>query len=208
MLTQITLCMGLLCFVLPATAKESTILVFGDSVSAAYGMDPEQGWVHLLTKQLQKTCESDYQVINASVSGETTGGGLIRLPKSLEIHQPDVLILELGGNDGLRGYPIGKIENNLIAMTRMAQAAGARVLLIGMVLPPNYGKRYTTAFETIFSRVAGELGISFLPYLLQGVATPESLLQGDGIHPKAEAQAMLLDDIWPHLAVLLNDPSA
>jgi len=169
-------------------------------------MDQDQGWVHLLSEQLQADVDSKghkYLVVNASVSGETTGGGLVRLPKTLEIHQPEVLVLELGGNDGLRGYPIDKIKTNLSSMTRMAQSSGAKVLLIGMVLPPNYGRRYTLAFESLFESVADEFGIQFLPFLLQGVATPESLLQRDGIHPKPEAQSLLLKDIWPHLEKLL-----
>ncbi|HIG42358.1 MAG TPA: arylesterase [Gammaproteobacteria bacterium] len=192
--------------VLTAIGKEPTILVFGDSVSAAYGMDPEQGWVHLLSEQLKTGTQPSmpsYLVINASVSGETTGGGLVRLPKTLEIHQPDILVLELGGNDGLRGYPIDKIDSNLRAMTAMALTSGAKVLLIGMVLPPNYGRRYTEAFESVFRQVAAEFDIQFLPFFLQGVATPESLIQGDGIHPRAEAQAMLLEDVWPYLEKLL-----
>jgi acyl-CoA thioesterase-1 len=196
----------MICPIYSAVGKEPTILVFGDSISAAYGMDPEQGWVHLLSEQLKDNVQSDgpaYRVINASVSGETTGGGLVRLPKTLEIHQPDVLILELGGNDGLRGYPIGKIESNLIAMTRMAQSAGARVLLIGMVLPPNYGSRYTRSFQGIFKNVATEFDIQFLPFFLEGVATPENLMQKDGIHPRPEAQMMLLEDVWPYLEQLL-----
>ena len=165
-------------------------------------MELEQGWVHLLTKQLQAN-NRDYQVVNASVSGETTGGGLVRLPKSLEIHQPEILVLELGGNDGLRGYPINKIEANLIAMTEMAQTAGARVLIIGMVLPPNYGRRYTRAFESIYINIAKQHELALVPFLLQGVATPDSLMQRDGIHPKPEAQLMLLDNIWPYLETLL-----
>ncbi|MCH8258529.1 MAG: arylesterase, partial [Proteobacteria bacterium] len=129
--------------------KTGTILVFGDSLSAAYGMDQEQGWVHLLTERLA-TKALDYQVINASVSGETTGGGVARLPKTLQIHQPDLVVLELGGNDGLRGYPIDRIRNNLSTMVESILLSGADVLLVGMVLPPNYGRRYTSAFEQLF----------------------------------------------------------
>jgi acyl-CoA thioesterase-1 len=194
----------LLLFGACARASGSTIVVYGDSISAAYGMDQEQGWVHLLAMRLQKE-SPDYQVVNASVSGETTGGGLIRLPKTLEIHQPDIVVLELGGNDGLRGYPIDKIRDNLSTMSRLAVESGARVLLIGMVLPPNYGKRYTQAFESVFPEIAAEFDIPFLPFLLDGIATPESLLQRDGIHPKPEAQQMLLNEVWPKLAPLLKE---
>ena len=129
-----------------AYPNETSILVFGDSISAAYGMEPEQGWVHLLAERLEQEFPTA-TIINASVSGETTGGGLVRLPKTLAIHQPDIVVLELGGNDGLRGYPIDRIRSNLVEMTRLAREMNAKVLMIGMVLPPNYGKRYTDAFD-------------------------------------------------------------
>ena len=182
--------------------QQSTLLVYGDSISAAYGMDQEQGWVHLLARQLEATT-ADYNVVNASVSGETTGGGLVRLPKTLEIHQPDIVIIELGGNDGLRGYPIDNIKTNIEQMISLAQANGAKVLLIGMVLPPNYGQRYTRAFEALFEETAERFNIALVPFLLNGVATAESLMQRDGIHPKPEAQQMMLEDIFSHLAPLL-----
>ncbi|MCB1645224.1 MAG: arylesterase [Pseudomonadales bacterium] len=187
-----------------AYTKETSILVYGDSISAAYGMEVEQGWVHLLAQHLG-SLSPDYNVINASVSGETTGGGLVRLPKALDIHQPDLVILELGGNDGLRGYPIDKISANLDSMVSLIKETNTPVLLIGMVLPPNYGRRYTTAFENVFSEVAARNNLPFVPFLLNGVATQESLLQRDGIHPKPEAQPMLLNDIWQALAVLLDE---
>ncbi|MFT6645115.1 MAG: acyl-CoA thioesterase-1 [Patiriisocius sp.] len=182
-------------------ANSSKIVVFGDSISAAYGMDTELGWVKLLADHL-----IDHQVINSSVSGETTGGGLVRLQKTLDLHAPDILILELGGNDGLRGYPIDKIEANLDAMARMAEAAGAQVLLVGMVLPPNYGRRYTTAFEDIFSTIATRFNLAFVPFILDGVATSSSLIQRDGIHPKPEAQKMIMEGILPVLTPLIGRP--
>ena len=187
-------------------AKTPTIVVYGDSISAAYGMAPELGWVNLLSSQLIELAPQ-YEVINASVSGETTGGGLVRLPKTISRHQPDILILELGGNDGLRGYPIDKIESNLTEMVRIAQAAGARVMLIGMVLPPNYGKRYTRAFEQVFTKIAEANNLALVPFLLDGVATSESLLQRDGIHPRPEAQALLLENILPTLLTVLEENS-
>jgi acyl-CoA thioesterase-1 len=147
---------------------------------------------------------SHYTVINASVSGETTGGGLIRLPKTLDVHQPNILILELGGNDGLRGYPIDKIKSNLNQMIEMATVEDIRVLLVGMVLPPNYGRRYTVAFQNSFADVANGQKIALVPHLLEGVTTPRSLMQQDGIHPKAEAQWMILDDIYPVLKPLMS----
>ena len=166
-------------------------------------MDPSQGWVSLLSDRLIRERGHAYQVINASVSGETSGGGLTRLPKTLEIHQPDILVLELGGNDGLRGYPIDKIRSNLEAMITLARAEDIQVLLIGMVLPPNYGQRYTTAFENLFADIATEHAIGLVPFLLDGVITERTLIQRDGIHPTVEAQPRLLADVWPLLAPLL-----
>ena len=183
--------------------ETGTILVFGDSISAAYGMDQEQGWVHLLTERLA-TQELDYQVINASVSGETTGGGVVRLPKTLQIPQPDLVVLELGGNDGLCGYPIDKIRENLSGMIDAILISGANVLLVGMVLPPNYGRRYTRAFEQLFVQVAAKFNVPFLPFLLEGVATGDALLQRDGMHPTPEAQGLLLDDLWPQIEEMLT----
>jgi acyl-CoA thioesterase-1 len=183
--------------------ESGTILVFGDSLSAAYGMESSQGWVRLLVERLE-AYELSYKVVNASVSGETTGGGTVRLPKTLLIHQPELIILELGGNDGLRGYPIDKIRNNLTVMTKAALDSGAKVLLVGMVLPPNYGHRYTQAFEQLFVDVAAKFDVPLLPYLLQGVTTNESLLQRDGIHPTPEAQILLLEDFWPQIEALLS----
>jgi len=186
--------------------QSGVILVFGDSISAAYGMDEKQGWVHLLSEKF-KNEKAPYRLVNASVSGETTGGGLVRLPKTLDIHQPDIVVVELGGNDGLRGYPISKIHDNLLELTRMARASGARVLLVGMVLPPNYGQRYTQAFEKVFTDIAAKENVQILPFLLDGISTSRTLLQPDGIHPTAEAQPLLVDEIWPRLAPLLESYS-
>jgi len=165
-------------------------------------MDQSKGWVNLLAKRIAID-RPHYKVVNASVSGETSGGGVTRLPKSLAFHQPDVLVLELGGNDGLRGYPISSIRDNLQIMIQQAKASGAHVLLIGMVLPPNYGRRYTLAFEKVFSSLAKEHSLPFVPFLLDGVSTGKSLVQRDGIHPTVEAQPKLLDDVWPSLAPML-----
>lgn len=203
MLRLITLFITLLCHLPGTFASEGTILVYGDSISAAYGMDQEQGWVNLLSERLD-TEHPGYRVVNASVSGETTGGGLTRLPKSLSLHQPDVLVLELGGNDGLRGYPIEKIRGNLDAMIRQSKEAGTKILLIGMVLPPNYGRRYITAFEQIFTDLADLHQVPFVPFLLNGVATTRDLVQRDGIHPTVEAQPMILEDVYPVLESLLK----
>ncbi len=178
-------------------------MVYGDSISAAYGIDREQGWVHLLANRLQRQ-RLDYSVVNASVSGETTGGGLTRLQKSLQIHQPDIVILELGGNDGLRGYPVDRIRKNLASMIEGILDSGADLLLVGMVLPPNYGHRYTRAFEALFHDLAQQFNIPLHPFLLEGTSTSASLLQRDGIHPTAEAQARLLDELWPQINRLIQ----
>ena len=175
----------------------------GDSISAAYGIEAEQGWVQLLADRLDDV-GVDVSVVNASVSGETTGGGVVRLPGSLERHAPELVIIELGGNDGLRGYPIARIRDNLARMVSMAREAGADVLLLGMFVPPNYGERYMNGFHENFHRVAAEAGVSLVPFLLDGVATDAGLMQEDGIHPTAEAQPMLLDNVWPTLAPLLG----
>ena len=169
-------------------------------------MEANQGWVSLLSDRLTDQYPQ-YTVVNASVSGETTGGGLTRLPKTLAIHQPEILVLELGGNDGLRGYPIGKIESNLSSIISTAKAAGSRILLIGMVLPPNYGRRYTQAFESLFRNLAHQHHVAFVPFLLEGTTTDRTLIQRDGIHPTIGAQPSLLEDIWPALQPLLSKPN-
>ena len=196
------LCIGCLLAATPAHA-ERTLLVLGDSISAAYGIETEQGWVHLLARRLA-ALETDVVVVNASVSGETTGGGVVRLPGSLERHAPDVVVIELGGNDGLRGYPIARIRDNLTRMVSMGREAGADVLLVGMFVPPNYGERYMNGFHQNFHSVAAEAGIPLIPFLLEGVATVPGLMQDDGIHPTAEAQERLLDNVWPTLAPMLG----
>jgi acyl-CoA thioesterase-1 len=144
-------------------------------------------------------------VVDASVSGETTGGGLARLPDALDTHDPEVVIIELGGNDGLRGYPIDRIRDNLNRMVELAKHAGSRVLLVGMQIPPNYGPRYTRAFAGVFEEVSDRHDIALVPFMLEQVALVPELMQSDGIHPTADAQALLLDTVWPHLSPLLHD---
>lgn len=178
------------------------LVVYGDSISAGYGLAAKEGWVQLLKERLAQRYPG-YEVVNASVSGETSSGGLTRLAKVLEVHQPDILVLELGGNDGLRGYPLRNIRQNLEAMIVGAKAAEARVLLVGMVLPPNYGRRYTAAFEAIYASLAEQHGLPFVPQLLDGTATDRRLMQSDGIHPTAEAQPLIMEGIWEVLAPLL-----
>jgi len=185
-------------------ASGSTILVFGDSLSAAYGVRPEQGWVTLLTQRLQ-TQGYGYQVINASVSGETSSGALERLPRALSLHAPDILILELGANDGLRGLPVNAMHDNLAQMVRLAQAAGARVLLVGIRIPPNYGPRYTDEFGRVYGEIAQKYHLPLVPFLLEKVALDAALMQEDGLHPNAAAQPIILDTVWPHLKPLLKN---
>jgi acyl-CoA thioesterase-1 len=181
------------------------ILVMGDSISAAYGIQREQGWVYLLEQRL-KAEGSAWQVVNASLSGETTGGGLARLPLALETHQPALVVIELGGNDGLRGYPINRVRDNLKAMVELALADRSQVLLVGMQIPPNYGPRYTRSFSGMYEEIAQETNSGLVPFLLEAVALESGMMQSDGIHPTADAQPLLLDTLWPHLEDLLEDP--
>jgi acyl-CoA thioesterase-1 len=177
-------------------------LVFGDSISAAYGIQRDQGWVARLAERLAAG-DPAWRVVNASVSGETTGGGLARLPDALAAHQPDVVVIELGGNDGLRGYPLPRIRDNLEKMVTLARDAGSAVLLVGMQIPPNYGPPYTQGFAALFREVAASHSVPLVPFLLEQVALTPALMQDDGIHPTAAAQPMLLDTVWPHLEPLL-----
>lgn len=183
----------------PHLAHAARIVVFGDSLSAAYGLRPEQGWVRLLQQQLGST----HQVVNSSLSGETTAGGLARLPAVLRQQRPDVLILELGGNDGLRGLPLPAMQDNLSAMVRLAQRAGARVLLIGMALPPNYGPDYGAKFRQVYDKVARRHKVPLVPLLVAGFEQDLALFQGDGIHPVAEAQPRMVRNVLPALTQLI-----
>lgn len=183
-------------------AWAGTLLVVGDSISAAFGLDSRQGWVALLEKRLQDE-GFDHQVINASISGDTSAGGLARLPALLAEHQPQVVIIELGGNDGLRGQPPMQLQQNLASMVEKSQQAGAKVLLLGMKLPPNYGVRYTTAFAQVFSDVAQAKQVALVPFFLEGVGGVPGMMQADGIHPNVTAQPVLLENAWPALQPLL-----
>jgi acyl-CoA thioesterase-1 len=178
----------------------NTILVHGDSLSAGYGMPPEQTWVQLLQDSLGETVT----VINSSISGETSKGGLERLPGLLEVHQPSILILELGANDGLRGYPLPQLRANLVRMIEMAQAENTQVVVLGIRLPPNYGRRYTEPFFNLFNEVAADYDLPYLPFLLDGVAQFSDLMQADGLHPTAEAQPIILENVKPLVDSLLQ----
>jgi acyl-CoA thioesterase I len=186
-----------------AVASARTILVFGDSLSAAYGIRPEQGWVALLTQRLQAQGYG-YQIVNASVSGETSDGGLQRLPRALQLHPPVLVILELGANDGLRGLPVSATRENLGRMVQLSQAAGARVLLVGIRLPPNYGPRYTQEFASIFPELANQYHLPLVPFLLEKVALDPVRMQVDGLHPNAQGEPQILDTVWPYLKPLLK----
>ncbi|HBB99210.1 MAG TPA: arylesterase [Pseudomonas sp.] len=192
--------LALLCWAQGALA--GTVLVVGDSISAAFGLETSQGWVHLLQERLVGADDS-WRVVNASISGDTTSGGLARLDPLLEEYAPEVVILELGGNDGLRGQSPAQLKQNLAGMVRKSQEAGAKVLILGMRLPPNYGQRYTTAFAEVFPKVAQETGAALVPFVLEGAAGVPSMMQGDGVHPTAEAQPVLLENVWPALEPLL-----
>jgi acyl-CoA thioesterase-1 len=187
-----------------AKAEAPVILVFGDSISAGYGLGRvEQGWVALLQTRLKEQ-EYGYQVVNASVSGETTAGGLARLPRALTLHQPKIVVLELGGNDGLRALPIAQMRANLVRMIDLSTAAGAKVLLLGMRMPPNYGPDFTEQFRLCYSEVARDKKLPLVPFLLNDIALSPNLMQADGIHPNELGQPQLLTNIWPSLKPLLH----
>lgn len=184
-----------------------TLLVLGDSISAGYGLRQGEGWVTLLEKRLEEQ-SYHYRVVNASISGETTQGGLTRLPELLRQHQPSLVLLELGGNDGLRGLPLHLMQNNLSRMIDMSRNAGATPVLLGIQLPPNYGRRYTSAFAAVYPNLAEQKQTAVVPFILEKIAIYPDLMQSDGIHPKAEAQRQLLDNIWPVLEPLLKRTGA
>ena len=185
------------------STEDKVLLVLGDSLSAGYGIDIDQGWVSLLQKRLRQE-NYDYQVVNASISGETTGGGLSRLPQALSRWSPDIVIVELGGNDGLRGIAPKIIANNLKRMIEHNEQAGARSLLLGMQIPPNYGPRYTRQFHQNYRDIAETCDIPLVPFFLDGVATDPDKMQADGIHPKANAQPQMLEHVWETLQPMLE----
>lgn len=186
------------------SAQENVVLVFGDSLSAAYGMALDTGWVALLGQRLG-TQGYPHRVVNASVSGETSQGGLARLPAALARHRPAIVIVELGANDGLLGLPIAEMERNLTRIVEISSAQGARVLLVTMRLPPNYGPAYVSRFEAVYARVAATTGAQLAPFLLDGVAGDPALVQDDGLHPRAAAQPRILDNVWPTLEGLIHE---
>ncbi|WP_371858624.1 arylesterase [Vreelandella aquamarina] len=178
-----------------------TLLVMGDSLSAAYGIEQEQGWVTLLAERL----DGEAQVVNASISGETTSGGAQRFADIIGQREPDIVLLELGGNDGLRGLPPAQMRTNLATMIEQSQQAGAEVLLLGIDIPPNYGQAYRDAFTSVFHSLADEYDIPLVPFLLEDIALNKQLMQSDGIHPTAEAQPIILENVWPALEPMLEE---
>lgn len=186
-----------------APVGQKTLLVYGDSLSAAYGLEVQQGWVYLLQEKLRQT-KPDWKVVNLSISGETTAGGLSRLSAALDQHRPDLMLLELGANDGLRGTSLKSMSANLEQMIQQAQKNDTEVLLFEMMIPPNYGPAYTKRFTQIFHDLGEEYTIPVVPFFLDGVAGYPELNQPDGIHPVAKAQPMIFDNVWPHIKTVLE----
>jgi acyl-CoA thioesterase-1 len=199
------LCLLLCLWPLGAVAEEATIIVLGDSLSAAYGMELNESWPSLLQQRLDQNGHA-YRVFNSSITGETTQGGLTRLPGLLQKHDPEIVIVELGGNDGLRGLPLEVTRSNLSSMIEQSQAAGARVILAEMRIPPNYGRTYTEKFNGTYAELASRFDVEFLPFLLQDIALEPGMMQEDGIHPTAAAQPIILEQVWSVLQPLLAAP--
>ncbi len=193
---------GLALMCMAQNAAAGTVLIVGDSISAGFGLDTSKGWVALLAQRLKKEGFDD-NVVNASISGDTSAGGLARLPAVLAAHKPDVVVIELGGNDGLRGQPPAQLQQNLASMIDQSRAGGAKVLLLGMQLPPNYGPRYTKAFTEVYSLLAKEKNVPLVPFFLEGVGGHPELMQADQLHPAVGAQGKLLENVWPTLKPLL-----
>jgi len=187
--------------------SRANILVVGDSLSAGFGLNLEDTWVALMQARLDSKGYG-YRMVNASISGDTTGNGLRRLPRAIDLHQPEIVIIELGANDGLRGLPVEVMQQNLAEMIRTAKAGGARVVLAGMLMPPNYGDEYTKSFAAAFPALARKFDVPLIPFFLDGIALNPSLLQADGLHPTAEAQPLLLETVWTTLEPELRKQSA
>ncbi|MGZ5052459.1 MAG: arylesterase [Methylobacter sp.] len=185
------------------TATAKSIVVLGDSISAGYGIEVSQGWVALLQQKLNAQ-GTGYTIHNESITGDTTAGGLARIGPALSKHKPDIVIIELGANDGLRGLPPSLTRSNLAEIAHRARQTGAKVLLLGMKIPPNYGKRYTELFYNIYSQLAAELHIPYVPFVMEDVALNKDMMQADGMHPNAKGQPVIADRVWPQLQPLLK----
>ncbi|MNR85899.1 Esterase TesA precursor [compost metagenome] len=183
----------------PTWVFAKTVMVLGDSISAGYGIEPQQAWVNLLQKRLDQQYPKQHKVVNASVSGETTSGALARLPKLLQTHKPNVVVIELGGNDGLRGQPPQMIQKNLVQLIQQSQKANVTVVILGMKMPPNYGTAYSKAFENNYKVVSQQYKVKLLPFFLEGVAGNKSLMQKDLVHPNSKAQPILLNLAYPYI---------
>ncbi|MGB8482477.1 MAG: arylesterase [Acinetobacter bohemicus] len=192
------LAMFSLCLI-PAVVSAKTIMIVGDSISAAYGMQAEQGWVYLLQKRLDQQYPKKHKVVNASVSGETSSGAVARLPKLLQTYKPQIVVIELGGNDGLRGQSPLLIQKNLANLIQQSQQAKAKVVVLGMKIPPNYGTAYSQAFEKNYSIVSQQYKVKLMPFFLTGVAGNKNLMQSDLVHPNAKAQSILLNNAYPYI---------
>ncbi len=179
-----------------------TVLIFGDSLSAGYGIEVDQSWASLLQTRLKQQ-GYEYQVVNASISGETTEGGATRISAALDEFSPELIILELGGNDGLRGFPAARMKANLETIVTTAKASGANVVLLGIRIPTNYGPRYSASFEKVFRDVSAEHNVEWIEFFMEGIALNDDLLQADRIHPNSEAQPILLDNAWPIISATL-----
>lgn len=207
MKSKLIISLSLMTVMLPIntlTLHAKNILIVGDSISAAYGMSPEQGWVKLLQQRLDQKYPKQHHVVNASMSGETTSGALARLPKLLQTHKPHIVVIELGGNDGLRGQPPQLIQRNLSQMVNLSQKTKSKVIIFGMKIPPNYGTSYSKAFENNYQAVAKQYNTPLLPFFLDGIAGQNHLMQPDRIHPNAKAQPILLDLAWKYIEPTLK----
>jgi len=196
-------CLSFVAWSSEAMAENPKILIYGDSLSAAYGIPQQQGWATLLQKKLNSQ-HYHYDVINASISGETTSSGLSRLTSTLAETKATIIILELGANDGLRGLPLKEMSANLSAMIKQSKKAGAKVLLLGIKIPPNYGPKYTESFSQIYTKLSKKHRVPLVPFMLENVAAKPQLIQEDGLHPNALGQPIVLENIWPHLQLLLK----
>lgn len=198
--TRVYACLAMFSLCLaPVVVSAKTIMILGDSISANYGIQAQQGWVHLLQKRLEQQYPKQHKVVNASVSGETTSGALARLPKLLQIHKPHVVVIELGGNDGLRGQSPLLIQKNLAHLIQQSQKAKATVIVFGMKIPPNYGTAYSKAFENNYQIVSEQYKVKLLPFFLEGIAGKKNLMQQDLVHPNASAQSILLNNAYPYI---------
>jgi acyl-CoA thioesterase-1 len=186
-----------------AAGQTETIVVVGDSLSSGYGLTAEQSWVAMLSSRLEAEAYG-YEVVNASIAGDTSAGGLARLPRLLEAHSPAVVVIELGGNDGLRGQPVATLRANLAKMIELSEARGARVLLAGMQIPPNYGQAYTRSLAAVYPELAAQFDVALVEFLLEGVALHPELMQHDNIHPNAAGQRIVFANVWPVLSALLD----